>query len=196
MEAGRRAVPFPGGAEARRSSLPKLRAVDGQRGRPAIELSGALEDGWSLRLLSRLAARRVGVLSGYARWFQGKLWIVRLEFDPTARSYDRQGFLELATESGPLPTLPDPRVIDFETTPSDAFGGALELRVDAWDRIGLLAGVLGLAHRSLLVPREILLETEAECAFHQITLVRADGRAPDYREASRLERSLHAVTGG
>ena len=78
-----------------------------------------------------------------------------------------------------------------------ARGGELELEVQAWDSVGLLAAVLGHVNECDLVPSEILLETEEGFAFHRLGLRSRGWGVPTARQrralAQRLSRMLRAA---
>lgn len=184
-------APLCAGSEEMRS--PQAQARAGSEGRVELQLSGDLCDDWGLRLTRGLAAHRVGLHSGYARRLEPGCWIAKLELDLACGGSWDHDFLSLATHFSALPDLRDPRILDFELRESGFLGGSLELRVDAWDSIGLLAAVLGRAALAGLHPHEIILETEGECAFHQLTLKARDGVRPGRREGWLLSRGLERL---
>jgi hypothetical protein len=169
---------------------PHAHLGEGAEGRLELQLSGCLPHDWSLRLTRGLAANRLGVHSGYARLVEPACWLAQLELDSCYGGSGEQDFLALAMRSSALPALRDPRILDFQLRESASLGGSLELRVDAWDSLGLLAAVLGRAALAGLHPVEINLETEGECAFHQLTLKSQGGGRPARPEGLLLARQL------
>jgi hypothetical protein len=184
----RRTARIASGLELRR--CPQAHARGGREGCLELQLSGDLPEDWSLRLTRGLAARRVGVHAGYARLVEPGCWLAQLELDVANGGSGGHDFLVLAMHFPTLPAGPDPRILDFELSESTSLGGSLELRVDAWDSVGLLAAVLGRAARAGLYPHEIILETEGECAFHQLNLKARGGARPARREGGLLARAL------
>ena len=84
-------------------------------------------------------------------------------------------------------------ILDFELWNAPSLGGSLELEVDAWDAVGLLAAVLGCGAAAGLRPERIVLETWDECAFHQLTLKRDGWLRPSTAQARALEKGLEAL---
>lgn len=155
-------------------------------GRVLLEMSGLLPEDWAARLARGCAARRISWESGHARR-SGERWEVRLGLDASLCSGRVPDFLELATRGDPGPHLAEPPLLEVALGGS---GDALELEVHAWDAVGLIAAVLDRVERAGLRVRSLLLETEDECAFHQITAVLPNGRSPGWRERRALLKGL------
>jgi hypothetical protein len=157
-------------------------------GRIDLHVSGALPPGWVLRLARGFAERRVNLLNGRARHLDEGIWNGALEVELGSADRRVPDFLALALgEQGAGRYLPAPPLLEVAMV-----GGAhgLEVEVHAWDAVGLLASVLGHVEAVGLVPREVLLETEGDCAFHQLTLVDARGAAPGRSLRRALARRL------
>jgi hypothetical protein len=189
----RRATSACGSQGARLERSPFAHTREGQDGCAELQLSGDLAEDWSLRLTRGLAIRRIGVRSGYVRLLQRGGWLAELLLDVAYHESRECDFLKLATEPSAPRSIPEPRILDFELRDSASLGGSLELRVDAWDCVGLLAGVLGRAVHADLYAHEIVLDTEEECAFHQLGLKRRGGGRPGRSERRALEVALRAL---
>lgn len=158
-----------------------------------LQLSGDLPAEWALHLARALACRGVSLLNGYARRIEEGIWLAQLDLDLGAGSRCELDFLGLLAGTAKPVRLPEPSILDFELRDSPALGGSFELRVDAWDAVGLLAAVLGRCAAAGLDPEEMILETEGECAFHHLTLKGRRGRRPARLQRLALERALAAL---
>ncbi len=179
-----------------RGAPPRARAPWGeQRRRPGGELevllAGPLPEGWALSLTRALADRGWSLRNGYARGDAAAGWLAELEVVPDlAAEAASPDFLALALGGPPPLAPPVPRVLDFDLREADSFGGCLTLQVDAWDALGLLAGVLGEVDRAGLAPVEMILETEEDCAFHHLAARAQGGGRPRPRQGRVLEAGM------
>ncbi len=174
-------------AEAEPSELALLGASHCQlerreESRALLRIGGRLPRGWSVRLSRGLARRGVSLVSGDARRVQDDAWLLELELD--LRHADASGidFLAVARSEEETGPVSDPRILDFAL---QLERDALHLEVHAWDAVGLLAAVLAQVWSAGLSPDELILETEAECAFHSLVL-RDRHRAPPTASHARL----------
>lgn len=160
-----------------------------------LRLAGALPDDWSLRFTRALAWRNLSLRSGRARRVETRHWIAHLELDLVYADaeVDFSEILELATRAEDLPAPPEPRILDFELDAPAYLAGGLRLEVHAWDALGLLAGVIERADRVGLHPEALLLDTEGECAFHELILRGADGAPASAEQHRALEAILAAL---
>jgi len=159
-------------------------------GRIDLHVSGALPRSWVLHLARGFAERRVSLLNGRARSLDEGIWVGALEIDLGSADRAVPDFLSLA--SGEQPSgrlLPEPPLL--EVAMAEGARG-LEVEVHAWDAVGLLASVLAHVDAVGLVPCEVSLETEGDCAFHQLVLRDAAGAAPGRRGRRDLARRLSA----
>jgi hypothetical protein len=160
-----------------------------------LQLAGDLPAEWGLHLARALAARGVSVRSGYARRIECDDWLAELMLEMW-RGEPLPDFLSFLSGRPPVPILVEPRILDFELCASEAFPGALELQVDGWDEIGLLATVLGRCAAAGLAPEEIVLEAQEGCAFQNLTLRSRTGGCPSWLQQIALERALGALRSG
>ena len=161
-----------------------------------LRISGALPDAWPLRLARAFARRKISLCRGGARALEPGLWLARLEVDLGPSGELPNDVLQLALRPDGRAQPPEPPLLDFSLTGTSVRGGRVELEVHAWDAVGLLATVLGRVEAAGLVPDEILLETEGDCAFHQLVLRGRDGGAPAPVERAALARSLSLLVRG
>jgi len=171
-------------------SVPFAHVARRGAGRIDLHVSGALPPCWVLNLARGFAARRVSLQSGRARRLEQGIWSGALEIDLGCAQRPQPDFLGLANgelRSGRL--LPAPPLLEVVMA-----GGArgLEVEVHAWDAVGLLASVLGHVDAVELEPTEVSLETEGDCAFHQLVLCDRTGATPSRRQRRALARRLAA----
>ncbi|MDJ0850843.1 MAG: hypothetical protein QNK04_20930 [Myxococcota bacterium] len=162
-----------------------------------LHLSGALPDSWSLQVARGFAARRFNLLNGSARCLERGLWSAQIEVDTSCSAGPLPDFLDLALEPASRVEPDCPPLLEVGLAQPSARGGELELEVQAWDSVGLLAAVLGHVNECHLVPSEIHLETEEGFAFHRLALRgRGWGQATARQRralARRLSRMLRAA---
>jgi hypothetical protein len=171
--------------------------VAARRGECAeLRISGALPDAWPLRLARAFARRKISLCRGGARAIEPGLWLARLEVDLGPCGELPPDVLQLALRPDGRFQLPEPPILDFSLIGTSVRGGRLELEVHAWDAVGLLAAVLGRVEAAGIVPEEMLLETEDDCAFHQLVLRGRDGGAPAPALRAALARSLALLVRG
>ncbi len=162
-----------------------------------IHLSGALPDLWPLQVARGFAAGRFNLLNGLARCEERGLWSAQIEVDTSCSPGPLPDFLDLALEPMSRVDPECPPLLEVALAQPSARGGELELEVQAWDSVGLLAAVLGHVNECDLVPSEILLETEEGFAFHRLGLRSRGWGVPTARQrralAQRLSRMLRAA---
>jgi hypothetical protein len=180
-------------ARAELRELPLAHVARCAESRLELRLSGALPDRWPLHLAQGLAARRINLWRGHAARIAPRAWSARLEVE-TPPEQPLPDFVDLALGLEPAPVLAEPPLL--EATLGRAPGGELELEVHAWDAVGLLAGVLRCVVGAGLLPTALALETEGDCAFHQLRLVGADGSAATRRQQRHLARRLFRLHAG
>lgn len=185
--ATRTAGRFPNPA-AELSGVPLSYVVTRPDARLGVQLSGPLPTRWALWLARGFAARRVNLRNGHALALPRGRWIAQLEVELESGGRLPPDFLQLALRDGGGPRLVEPPLLDVSLG-QDA-DGDLAVEVHAWDAVGLLASVLGRVDAVGLAPAEIVLETEGECAFHQLTLRDRAGGPASARQRRRLARSL------
>ena len=171
-------------------SVPFAHVARRGAGRVDLHVSGALPACWVLNLARGFAARRVSLQSGRARRRAEGIWSGALELDLGGAERPLPDFLALA--SGELPVarwLPAPPLLEVAMAGS---ARGLEVEVHAWDAVGLLASVLGHVDAVALEPTEVSLETEGDCAFHQLVLRDRLGAMPSRRQRRALARRLAA----
>lgn len=161
-----------------------------------LRVSGSLPGSWFRGLAIGCAERGISLLRGLAARDAGGIWAADLVLDVSGSSPPLPDFLALATRALDQAPVRPPSILDFELSRSAHPGERLVLEVHAWETVGLLAGVLGCAECAGLQPVEVVLETEDECAFHQITLVRSGGGRPTASQRRQLTRSLLGVVRG
>lgn len=184
----------PSGAQPRPVLRPWAAGAPHPAGGLHLQIGGPLPADWSLCLARALARDGASLHSGYARRGPDGAWLAELAIRPES-DLGAEALLVHATRPEPPLLRPDPRILDFELGESPAHGGSLALEVHAWDAVGLLAGVLGRARGHGLVPAELILETEQDCAFHHLALTGADG-APSRRQRRALSLALAGLLGG
>jgi hypothetical protein len=179
-------------ARSERRRLPLAQVAGCAASRLELRLSGVLPDRWPLHLAQGLAARRINLWRGHATRIAAGVWSARLEIE-TPGERPLPDFVGLALGLEPAPVLAEPPLL--EAVLSRAPGGELELEVHAWDAVGLLACVLRCAVGAGLLPTALALETEGDCAFHQLRLIAADGSAATRRQQRHLARRLFRLQG-
>ncbi len=158
--------------------------------RSDMKLTGPLPADWSVNLSRDFAARGVSLQNGYARRIDSDQWTVQLEVEQSlADSAGPEGLVR-AIYSKVRPPVVEPALLDCELRESKSFGGCLELEVDAWDAVGLLAAVLGCAASAGLLAVEMILETQDDCAFHHLGLKDRGDAVPSLRQRRALDRGL------
>jgi hypothetical protein len=158
-----------------------------------LQLCGDLPAEWALHLARALASRGVSLLNGYARRIEEGIWLAQFDLDLGTHAESEPDFLSLLAGSAEPPCFAEPPILEFELRDSPALGGCLEVQVDAWDAVGLLAAVLSRCAATGLEAEEMILETEGECAFHHLTLKSRRGRRPARLQRLALERALAAL---
>lgn len=175
-------------AEAR--SIPLAQVARRGEDRIGLQVSGALPATWVLNLARGFAERRVNLLNGRAEQIDHGVWNGVLEIDLGSAGRSAPDFLGLALGApGTGRFLPEPPLL--EVAMADGPRG-LEVEVHAWDAVGLLASVLNHVQSVGLVACEVLLETEGDCAFHQLMLREASGGLAPTRARRALARRLAA----
>ena len=158
-----------------------------EESRALLRIGGRLPRGWSVRLTRGLARRGVSLVSGYARRVEGDAGLLELEVDLRHADASTIDFLAVARNEEDSAPVSDPRILDFAL---QLEGDALQLEVHAWDSVGLLAAVLERVWSVGLSPDELILETEAECAFHSLVLKDRHRAPPTPSHARLLARAL------
>jgi hypothetical protein len=177
----------------------RCRVLPGAEGLITVDVLGWLEPGWLQGFATGLYPLGVSLKEAYAREDLPGRWSARLHLEPPAgETAAAQTIASLdALLHGPAPgsSVPAPRLLDFSLVRGGEHGALLHLEVHAWEARGLLAGVLVETERVGLVPVELLLETEGECAFHQLVL-RGPMGAPSPDCVRQLAKELSAHVGG
>jgi hypothetical protein len=159
--------------------------------RVALRARGRLPRDWALRLASALARRGASLLDGRGRRTSEApeaYWDVHVVVDPGGAGPADLDVVALVAE--PPGAVSGPSLLDFTLR---GCADAAHLEVHAWDARGLLAGVLAEVEAAGLVVADLLLETEAECAFHHVVLEDPAGGAPDPARVEALARRLVAL---
>lgn len=182
------------GAQPRPTLRPWAAATPRPAGGLHLQIGGPLPADWSLCLARALARRGASLHTGYARRGPDGAWLAELAIEAEPHPTAEELLVYATRPEAPL-ARPDPRILDFDLGESPAHGGSLALEVHAWDAVGLLAGVLGRARAHDLVPAELILETEQDCAFHHLALTGTDA-APSRRQRRALSLGLAGLLGG
>ena len=171
--------------------VPFSHVREGEGGRMELQLSGTLPDDWCLRLANGLSASHVGLLNGYARRVQGEVWICQLEVQHASGSGRTPDFLDLATRGTLRRRREEPPILDYRL--GAARDELLDLRVVAYDAVGLLAAVLHRVRAAGLAIDEVFLATEEEAATHRLVIRRRDGAPPRSIDRRAIAASLDAM---
>ena len=163
-----------------------------EESRASLRIGGRLPRGWSVRLTRGLAKRGVSLLSGYARRIEEDAWLLAFELDLGHADADAIDFLAVARGEEEGAPIAEPRILDFSLQPES---DSLALEVHAWDAVGLLAAVLERVWGAGLSPDELILETEAGCAFHSLVLKDRHRAPPSLSHARLLARALERLQG-
>ena len=155
-----------------------------------LHLSGALPDTWALQVARGFAAQRINLLNGRARCLERGLWSAQIEVDTSCSRGPLPDFLDLALDPGSRAEPECPPLLEVGLSQPSGRGGELELEVQAWDSVGLLAAVLGHVRECELVASEIHLETEEGFAFHRLGLRAIGWGGATTRQRRALARRL------
>lgn len=162
-----------------------------------IDLQGRMTAGWAGRLASGLAAQRIGIVRGWARWSPEGQWEAQLQVELPQYTLELTpaAVLQLAElDAGPSRWVLDGlELLSSRLAPID---GDLVVEVEAADAHGFLDRILRLFALRGLFPREMSVET-ADGMVHDVFRLRgADGATPDTQAVTALEEQLQRVTLG
>lgn len=184
-------------ARLRFEPKPAARISSLQGGLKELCLEGVLPGGWLRRVTAGCAQRGISVTRGVATFGPDESCLACLELEFRRPSVDPPDFLAWAVGRIDPPAAPLPKILDFDLVHDSVPTKGVFLEVHAWESVGLLAGVLEAVEAVGLVPVELFLETEEECAFHQLVLSRSDGGPASTARLLRLNRLLRpAISAG
>jgi hypothetical protein len=142
-------------------------------------------------------AARVGldIVRGVARRDSQRRWSVTFEMrgasESSVQRIDFLGLARVGVESAPPIQLVLQR---FELTRSTERSGMLELRINARDRTGFLAALLGHLAGFVLFPEEIRIDTFQSVAEDALFLTSVGGQSPPAEIEAALRASLRLCT--
>ena len=148
-------------------------------GRFRLRLSGRLGRSWAAHLCSGLAHHHLSVLRGSARR-TGDTWRARFELERLAPRVDphRIDYLRLCRSRAERSATAPLRLERFSVAESLSIFPALDVWVEAPDRLGLLGALLERLAFLALVPDEMWIETRDGRAFDRFRVRNAEGGLP------------------
>ena len=160
-----------------------------------VELWGSMPIGW-LGNFTRGATRlSLDIVRGVARRNSQRRWSATFEVrgasESSVQRIDFLGLARVGVESAPPIQLELQR---FELTRSAERSGMLELRINARDRVGFLAALLGHLAGFVLFPEEIRIDTFQSVAEDALLLTSVGGQSPPAEIEAALRASLRLCT--
>lgn len=164
-----------------------------EAGRFELTLWGRLGRSFAAHLCTGLAASHLSVVRGEAERC-GEEWSARFELERRVGRVDPRtlDFLTLCREPRARRAVAPLELAAFSLGESAAHPGAMELRVEAADRLGLLGALLERLAFLAVAPEQMAIETRAGRALDRFRLRAADG-SPLSRATQRI---LHEVLAG
>ena len=161
-----------------------------------VSIRGELRPDWSLYFARGLALRGVSLLEGAAQLREAKTWEATVKLDADPGRLGAAELLNLLRDERPLGVAPEPKLLDYQVSLPGPGLSRVSIEVNAWESVGLFAGVLSVAEGCGFTPTAFALETEQECAFHELELVPRGGGLAGHRAVLDLERRLRRCVGG
>ena len=161
-------------------------------GRFRLRLSGRLGRSWAAQLCNGLAAYHLSVLRGTARR-NGDAWSARFELERLAPRVDphRIDYLGLCRSRAARTAVAPLRLERFSVAESLSLFPALDVWIEAPDRLGLLGALLERLAFLALVSDEMSIETRDGRALDRFRVRTAEGGLPS-RSTQRVLREVLA----
>jgi UTP:GlnB (protein PII) uridylyltransferase len=161
-------------------------------GRFRLRLSGRLGRSWAAQLCTGLAARHLSVLRGTARR-NDDAWRARFELERLAPRVDPHviDYLGLCRSRAARTAVAPLRLERFSVAESLSLFPALDVWIEAPDRLGLLGALLERLAFLALVPDEMSIETRDGRALDRFRIRTAEGGLPS-RSTQRVLREVLA----
>jgi hypothetical protein len=170
-----------------------------------VELWGSMPIGWLGNFSRGATLMRLDIVRGVARRNTQRRWSATFEMQGASESsmqrIDFLGLARVGVES-PAPIALELQRFElqrfeltrFELTRSAERAGMLELRVNARDRTGFLAALLGHLAGFVLFPEEIRIDTFQDEAEDALLLTSVGGQRPPAEIEAALRASLRLCT--
>lgn len=165
-------------------------------GRLQVRVSGLLYAGWSSRLASALASRRISVVSGRGARRAGNVWDVELLLEPLDKAVDAWAldYLRLARDGKP-PAEADTGNLVLDSFTLTRTSDELIVDIEAVDRLGFLDTILRVFAFYSLFPRELRIETRGQKVRDQFRLQGLAGSAPSLQVCEAVGLRLRDLAG-
>jgi len=179
--------PLLPGAEAPAVEVSALEAP----GRFRLLLSGRLGRSWAASLCNGLAAHRLSVVRGTAER-SGDAWRARFEIERLAPRVDIQriDYIGLCRARAPHRAAAPLRLDRFSVAESLSLFPALDVWIEAPDRLGLLGALLERLAFLALVPDGMAIETRDGRALDRLRVRTAEGGLPSRATQAVLREVL------
>jgi len=160
-------------------------------GRFRLLLSGRLGRAWAAQLCTGLAARQVSVLRGTARR-SGDAWRARFDLERLAPRVDpsRIDYLRLCRSRAARTAVAPLRLERFSVAESLSLFPALDVWIEAPDRLGLLGALLERLAFLSLVLDQMSIETRDGRALDRFRVCTAEGGLPSRATQRVLREAL------
>ena len=157
-----------------------------------VRLSGRLGRAWAAQLCNGLAAQQMSVLRGAAQR-SGDAWRARFDLERLAARVDptRIDYLGLCRSRAARTAVAPLRLERFSISESLSHFPALDLWIEAPDRLGLLGALLERLAFLALVPDQMSIETCGGRALDRFRVCTAEGGLPT-RATQRVLREVLA----